>query len=146
MNKNILRYYYIKTNNNILRLGMDSYNPYIDDEVNYIDPDEENYNTNVEQIILLYTEYKTIINKLTEYKKNYNNKKINNENIDNSMKKQIVSLNSKRSKFKLEINNNITYIQQYCNKFENLNYTENNNCNYSLIYDDNKSGWNFTKK
>lgn len=146
MNKNILRYYYIKTSNNILRLGTDSYNPNIPEEEIYIDPDEENYNTSVEQIILLYREYKNIINKLNMHRKNYHNKKINNENINNSMRKEIVSLNSRRTRFKLEINKNITYIEMYCNKFEKLNYTENNYCNYSLIYDDNKSRWNFTKK
>ena len=83
MNKNILRYYYIKNNSNILRFGTDSYNPNIPEEEIYIDPDEENYNTTVEQIILLYREYRTITNKLNILKTNYNNKKINNQNIDN---------------------------------------------------------------
>ena len=146
MNKNILRYYYIKTSNNILRLGTDTYNPNIPEQEIYIDPDEENYNTSVEQIILLYREYRTITNKLNMHRKNYHNKKINNENIDNFMKKEIVSLNSKRNRFKMEIDRNISYIEMYCNKFKKLNYTENNHCNYSLIYDDNKSRWNFTKK
>lgn len=146
MNKNILRYYYIKNTSEILRLGTDSYNPNIPEEEIYIDPDEENYNTAVEQIILLYREYKNINNKLNTYKRNYHNKKINNQNIDNAMKKEIVSLNSKRIRFKSEINNNINYIEQYCNKFEKLNYIQNNKCNYNLIYDNNKSRWNFTKK
>ncbi len=95
----------------------------------------------VESIEEWYSNQIIIKTKLFEYKKNYENKEMNEKT-----RKAILELKKERDNHQSEINIIMNGLLRYASNFEKLNYKEYNQCSLISKYNINKKNWELSKK
>lgn len=95
----------------------------------------------VEGLIEYFQDYEKVRLELNEYKKNYRNKK-----IDDNTKKSIIALKKSRDGYRLNIDTAMNGIEYYAKLFTQYKCKEYNECLIMATYNKDKQRWNFSYK